>query len=144
MSPAVPVGLVSRNTAHHHHRPARVAVHLKHRIRIRQRKRQRSSLLFEGRNWFNSMPHYRFNTRMIWRNGWMEERTLGRMDVLPYHHSPKMNVLPKSLFFKSSSLLLIGYSICTTYVQETSYVQHSWFCFTNTKTYIFLAYSLES
>ena len=38
------------------------------RKRNGQKSRQRSSLLFGGRNSFNSMPHYRFSTRMIWRN----------------------------------------------------------------------------
>ena len=52
--------------------------------RFRQKRRQRSSLLFGARNWLSStvlyMPHYRFSTRMIWRNGWIEERTFGGMN----------------------------------------------------------------
>ena len=36
--------------------------------RNRQKRRQRSSPLFEGRNSFNSMLHYRFSTRMILKN----------------------------------------------------------------------------
>ena len=30
-----------------------------------------------GRNSFNSMPPYRFSIRIIWRKGWIVERTLG-------------------------------------------------------------------
>ena len=48
---------------------------------LRQKRKQRSSLLFGGRNSFNSMPHNRFSTRMIWRKGWREERTLGKIDA---------------------------------------------------------------
>ena len=39
-----------------------------HRRRNRQKRRQRLSLLFVGRNSFNSLPHYRFSTRMILKN----------------------------------------------------------------------------
>ena len=47
------------------------------------------------------MPHQPFSARMIWRKGWIEEETLGRMDALekmddhPVHYPPKMDVLPK-------------------------------------------------
>ena len=51
------------------------------RRRNRQKRRQRSSLLFGGWNFFHSLPHYRFSTRIIKRKGWIEERTLGRMDA---------------------------------------------------------------
>ena len=44
---------------------------LRHRRRNRQKKRQRSSLLFGGRNSFTSMPHYRFSARMIGRIWWI-------------------------------------------------------------------------
>ena len=56
------------------------------------------------------MPHYRISTWMIWRKGWIEERTLQKMDdhldhTTPNHHPPKMDV--QKLVFKAS-LLLIG------------------------------------
>ena len=81
-----------------------------HRKRIRQKKRQRSSLLFGERNWFNSMPHYSSSTRMIWRNGWIEEQTIGRMDALEkYKTKPPPSgakwVFFQKHFFKSSLLL---------------------------------------
>ena len=47
----------------------------RYKRRNRPKRRQRSSLLFGGRNSFNSMPHYRFSTTMIWRKGWFEEWT---------------------------------------------------------------------
>ena len=56
-----------------------------HRRRIRQKRRQRSSLLIGGLNCFHSMSHERFSTRMIWRKGWQEERTLDH----PVHTTPK-------------------------------------------------------
>ena len=37
--------------------------------------RQRSSLLFGGKNSFNSMPHYKFSSRKILRKWWIEELT---------------------------------------------------------------------
>ena len=46
-----------------------------------QKRRQRSSLLFGGQNWFNALPHYRLSARMIWRIGWIEQWTLGGMDA---------------------------------------------------------------
>ena len=42
---------------------------VEHRRRNRQKRRHRSSLLFGGGNLFNSMPHYRFSTKMIWNKG---------------------------------------------------------------------------
>ena len=70
-----------------------------HKIRIRLKGRQRSSLLVGGR----------ISDRMIWRKGWIEECILGRTDALdklgdylvhptptPNHHPPKMDVLPKT------------------------------------------------
>ena len=74
-----------------------------HSRKNRQKRRQRSSLTFGGRNWFNSIPHKRFETRMIRRKGWMEEHTrLGSIDASENgwssgsHHikapTPKMDV----------------------------------------------------
>ena len=81
----------------------------------RQKRRQRSSLLFGGWNSFNSMLHYTFSTRMIWRIGLIQEWTLGRMGAskkngwssCSHHIKPpplQMDVLSK-LIFKSSLLL---------------------------------------
>ena len=36
-----------------------------------QKNWQRSSLLFGGQNWFNSLSRYLFCTRMIWRKEWI-------------------------------------------------------------------------
>ena len=96
--------------------------HVKHRRRNRQNRRQRSSLLFGGRSSFNSLPLYRFSTRMIWRKGCTGEWMLVRMDAsekwmiiwfTSHHtkpHPPKIDVLPKH-FFKSSLLLNVLFGI---------------------------------
>ena len=90
------------------------------RRRNRQKKMQRSLLLFGGRNvLYSSLTHYRFSTRMIWRKGliYVEEWMLGRMDAsekwmiiwFPLHQATN---LPKWMFFQKrffkSSLLLNG------------------------------------
>ena len=53
----------------------------------------------KGRNGFNSMSHKRNSTRMICRNGWIEERTLGGMEAsekwMTIDQPPKIYVLPK-------------------------------------------------
>ena len=89
-----------------------------------QKRRQRSSLLFGGQNWFNSLLHYRFRARMIWRNGLIEKEkwTLGRLDAseqwddlpvhtTPKHHHSKMDVLPKTfLQIILAAKWLVGHS----------------------------------
>ena len=90
-----------------------------HRRRIRQKRRRRSSLLVEGRNWFNSIPNKRFSTRMIWRKGWIEELTLGGMKasekwMIIRFTSHQTTALSKWMyfpkFFFKSSLQLNGQS----------------------------------
>ena len=49
------------------------------RLRIRQKRRQRSSLLIGGWNW---MLHKSFSPRMIWRKGWIEQKKMCRNDDL--------------------------------------------------------------
>ena len=75
----------------------------------RREGKGRRSLLFGGRNSFNSMPHYKFSTRMIWSKGWIEEQTPGRMDA----SEQQTTTLPKWMFFQKlffkSSLRLNGY-----------------------------------
>ena len=68
------------------------------------KRKQRSSLLFGWQDWFNSLPHYRFIARMMWRNGLKEKWTLGGTDASEngrssssHHHPPKMDVLPKTV-----------------------------------------------
>ena len=91
------------------------------RRRNRPKRRQRSSLLFGGQNSFKSIPHYRFTTRMIWRKGWIEERTLCRMDAsrqtTPHHPPPKMDVLTKTLL---QIIHAAGYSAAFKYVTPNS------------------------
>ena len=74
------------------------------RKRNGQKSRQRSSLLFGGRNSFNSMPHYRFSTRMIWRNrrtdvwytGWFRKMDDHLVHTKPIQQPDKMDVLSKT------------------------------------------------
>ena len=75
---------------------------MENKIRIRQKGRQRSSLLVGGRNW---PLHFSHITPGWWSKGWTEAQILGRMDALekwmiirftPNHRPPKMDVLPKS------------------------------------------------
>ena len=66
------------------------------------------------------MPHQPFSARMIWRKGWIEEETLGRMDALekmddhPVHYPPKMDVLPKIslLIIYAAKWLVRHWSTC--------------------------------
>ena len=83
----------------------RASTVLTHTRSYRQKRRQSSSLLLGGQNSFNTMPNYRFSTRMIWRKGWVEERTLGRMDAsekwMIIWFTPHQNHhLPKWMFFQ--------------------------------------------
>ena len=94
-----------------------------HWRRIRQKRRQRSSLLAGGQNLFNSMPHSRFSTKMIWKKLWIEERMytwrvecFGKMDdhlIL----QQQTTTLTKWMFFQKpffkSSLLPNGIQVCS-------------------------------
>ena len=77
----------------------------------RQKRRQRSSLLFGVHNSFNSMPHYRFSPWMIWRKRLIEERTLGRMNasekwmIICWFTPHQPTTLPKWRF---SQILFLG------------------------------------
>ena len=60
----------------------------------RQKRRQRSSLLFGGQNSLNSLPHYRFSTRMIII--WFTPHQTTSLPIWMFF---------KNLYFKSSLLL---------------------------------------
>ena len=60
-----------------------------------QKRRQRSSQLFGGKNWLNSLPHYRFSARIIWRNGWIEKRTINALEKLMTFYSSHYHPLKK-------------------------------------------------
>ena len=68
----------------------------------RQKRRQRSSLLFGGQNSLNSLPHYRFSTRMnmknrrkdAWQNG-AKKMDDHLVHTTPNHLPPNMDVLQK-------------------------------------------------
>ena len=86
-----------------------------HRRRIRQKRTQRSSMLVGERNCFNSLPHQRFCTRMIWIKGWIEEWILSGTDssekwmiirFTPYQTTTLQKwMFFQRLFFESSFLL---------------------------------------
>ena len=52
-----------------------------------QKRRQRSSLLLGGQNWFNSLPRYLFCTMTIWRIGCNSANKMG-MNSSFYSHNP--------------------------------------------------------
>ena len=78
-----------------------------HRRRIRQKRRQRSSLLVGGRNCFKfnnalELLHQddlkkRMNKRKdTWRNGCFGKMDAHPVHTIPNHQATKMNVLPKT------------------------------------------------
>ena len=84
------------------------------RRRNRQKRRQRSSLLFGGQNTFNSIPRDRLSTRMIWRKGWIEEKTRGRMDIYLLIHTkppPYQNWIFFEKLFICAAKWLLRHSI---------------------------------
>ena len=95
----------------------------------RQKKRQRSSLLFGGRTRFKSLPHKIFFTRMIlkkrmigikttWRKGCFEKMDDHPVHTIPNHYSTKWMFFQKLLF--KSSLLLNGHSAAFKDVPQTA------------------------
>ena len=91
---------------------------LHHRRRIRQKRRQRSSLLVGGTELIQFDAEYRISTRMIGRKRWKEEWTLGGMDaseklMIIWFTPHQITSLTKRMFlqkpFFKSSLLLSGW-----------------------------------
>ena len=62
-------------------------MHLPHRIRIGQKGMQRSSLLVRGRNWFKSMPHKPFSTKMMKNKYWVEWMLWKNVQSYGSHHT---------------------------------------------------------
>ena len=84
-----------------------------------QERRQWSSLLFGGQNYFNSLPHYRFTVARGWLKKWMS-RKMGTWQNgcfakkwMIFQFTPhQTGTLPNRMFFQNlffkSSLLLNG------------------------------------
>ena len=76
-----------------------------------QKRRQRSLLMYGGQNWFNSLPHYRFSARMIFKkrinNGGMDASEIRMIfQFIPQQITtlPKWMLVQK-LFFNLSLLV---------------------------------------
>ena len=78
---------------------ARSSTHEEHRIRIRQKGRQRSSLQVGRKTWFSSRPHLPSSARKkrmtTWQNRWFLKMDDHPVHITPNQHPPKMDVLPK-------------------------------------------------
>ena len=103
-----------------------------------QKRRQRSSLLLGGQKWFNSLPHYRFSARMIWRNGLIEKYTLGRMCTSGKMDDLLVHTLAKWMFFQTLPIILAAFKYTSPKQQRWSlpsflykflfYSQNMWPC----------------
>ena len=71
-----------------------------------QKRRQRSSLLFGGQNWLNSLPHQLFcGTRTIWRVGW---KYRDKRDNLTIFMTPLSWIYPTFSLIKPSSNFIVN------------------------------------
>ena len=108
-----------------------------HRRRIRQKRRQRSSLLVGGRNCFKfnnalELLHQddlkkRMNKRKdTWRNGCFGKMDAHPVHTIPNHQAPKMNVLPKTfLQIILAAKWLVGHSMSLKQQRRSSLLSDS-------------------